>query len=56
MNAIPEITEMNLLESDKFLILASDGVWDVFKNQEVIDIIESFVNKKEFVENPKKQL
>ena len=32
VNAIPEITEMNLIESDKFLILASDGVWEFISN------------------------
>ena len=31
VNAIPEITEMNLVESDKFMILASDGVWEFSK-------------------------
>ena len=52
----PDIFTVELNESVNYIVLASDGVWDVFKNQEVIDIIESFVNKKEFVENPKKQL
>ena len=32
VNSIPEITEMNLQESDKFLILASDGVWEFISN------------------------
>jgi hypothetical protein len=32
VNAIPEITEMNLIEADKFLILASDGVWEFISN------------------------
>lgn len=32
VNAIPEITEMNLIEADKFMILASDGVWEFISN------------------------
>ena len=32
VTAIPEITEMNLLEADKFMILASDGVWEFISN------------------------
>ena len=39
VNAIPEITEMNLLESDKFLILASDGVWEFISNDQAVNIV-----------------
>jgi len=39
VNAIPEITEMNLVEADKFLILASDGVWEFISNDQAVNIV-----------------
>ena len=44
----PDIFMVELNESVNYIVLASDGVWDVFQNQEVIDIIDSFVKAKEF--------
>ena len=38
--ADPEILEMNLTEYDKFIVLASDGVWEFLSNDEVARIIE----------------
>ena len=32
-------------EHDYFLVMASDGVWDVMENQEVCDFVEAFRNK-----------
>jgi len=32
----PEIREIELKEQDKFIVLASDGVWDVFTNKTVV--------------------
>jgi len=32
-------------EHDCFIVLASDGVWDVMENQEVCDFVEAFRNK-----------
>lgn len=37
--AEPEILEMNLTENDKFIVLASDGVWEFLSNDEVSKII-----------------
>jgi serine/threonine protein phosphatase PrpC len=37
--ADPEILEMNLTENDKFIVLASDGVWEFLSNDEVVKII-----------------
>ena len=39
VNAIPEITEMNLIEADKFMILASDGVWEFISNDQAVNIV-----------------
>lgn len=35
----PEITSRVLTKEDKFLIIASDGIWDVLTNEEVIQIV-----------------
>jgi serine/threonine protein phosphatase PrpC len=32
-------------ESDSFLVMASDGIWDVMDNQEVVNFIETFRTK-----------
>lgn len=37
--AAPEILEMNLMEGDKFICLASDGVWEFISNEEAAGII-----------------
>ena len=39
---IPEIKEYNFNEDDKFMILASDGVWEFIQNEECINIIGKF--------------
>ena len=40
--ADPEVSEMNLSEKDKFIVIASDGVWEFLSNDEVVRIIEPF--------------
>ena len=39
---LPEIKEYNFSEGDKFLILASDGVWEFIQSEECINIIGKF--------------
>lgn len=36
----PEISERKLTEDDEYLILASDGVWDVMSSQDAVDVIK----------------
>jgi serine/threonine protein phosphatase PrpC len=31
---------MNLCEGDKFIVIASDGVWEFLSNDEVVNIIK----------------
>ncbi|KAI3979510.1 hypothetical protein MKX01_001702 [Papaver californicum] len=37
--AIPQVSHHLLNENDKFVVLASDGVWDVLSNKEVVSIV-----------------
>eukprot|EP01018_Ginkgo_biloba_P001145 Gb_05168 [translate_table: standard] len=39
--AVPEVSYRRLTERDEFIVLATDGVWDVLSNKEVVDIVAS---------------
>ncbi|XP_071696619.1 probable protein phosphatase 2C 52 isoform X2 [Rutidosis leptorrhynchoides] len=39
--SIPEVSHRILTESDKFIVLASDGIWDVLSNEQVVEIVSS---------------
>lgn len=40
MIADPEILEINLTENDRFIVIASDGVWEFLTNDEVVNIVK----------------
>ena len=38
----PEIKEFELKDEDKFILIASDGVWEFIDSQECIEIIKDY--------------
>ncbi|KAI7739726.1 hypothetical protein M8C21_000492 [Ambrosia artemisiifolia] len=45
VTAEPEVTETVLSNDDEYLVIASDGLWDVVSNLEVINIIKDTVKE-----------
>lgn len=46
VNAIPEMGEYEMTKDDKYIVLASDGVWEFLQNIDVARIIHPFYLKK----------
>jgi len=43
----PEIKEFLFEEGDKFMIIASDGIWEFISSQECVDFIKDFYDKND---------
>jgi len=41
----PGVFEIDLTPEDKFFLLATDGVWDVMSNEEVVECIDYYVSR-----------
>lgn len=39
--SVPDISFRHLTNKDEFIVLATDGIWDVLSNKEVVDIVAS---------------
>ncbi|KAI3470352.1 hypothetical protein Pfo_027015 [Paulownia fortunei] len=39
--SVPEISYRRITKEDEFVVLATDGIWDVLSNKEVVDIVGS---------------
>ena len=45
----PEITEYTFLHEDKFIILASDGIWEYISSDECVNLVKDFYIKKDII-------
>ena len=45
----PEITEYSFLHEDKFIILASDGIWEFISSDECVNLVKDFYIKKDII-------
>mmetsp|Transcript_2558 Transcript_2558/g.351 ORF Transcript_2558/g.351 Transcript_2558/m.351 type:complete len:81 (+) Transcript_2558:116-358(+) len=43
----PEIQHIELTTQDKFIVIGSDGVWDVMTSAEVVGFVENYCNTHE---------
>lgn len=43
--AEPEVTSYQLQRTDKFLILATDGLWDVLSNEQAVEFVKENLQK-----------
>ncbi|KAI5431674.1 probable protein phosphatase 2C 33 [Lathyrus oleraceus] len=39
--SVPDVSYHRLTEKDEFVVLATDGIWDVLSNEEVVEIVAS---------------
>jgi len=54
--AIPSVNEYEILEEDLWLIAACDGLFDVMKNEEVVEITRKSTEVEELAENLKQEV
>jgi len=47
----PHVTRVMLNEEDKYIIIASDGVWDVINDEEIYEMSKMYIDSKEFCKN-----
>ena len=46
VTAEPEILELDLCKDDKFIVIASDGVWEFLSNDDIAKIVKPFFEAK----------
>ncbi|XP_071973219.1 pyruvate dehydrogenase [acetyl-transferring]-phosphatase 2, mitochondrial [Engystomops pustulosus] len=50
LTAKPEITYHKLRPQDKFLVMASDGLWEMLENQEVVRLVAEYLSEIRLLE------
>ena len=53
---VPDIFTVKLGKSNTFVVAASDGLWDVLSNQQVVDMVNSGLKQNDLNIDPKKTL
>ena len=43
LTAEPEVFQYKIEKGDKFIVMATDGLWDMLGNQEVIELVHSYI-------------
>ncbi|CAH9106938.1 unnamed protein product [Cuscuta europaea] len=43
--SVPDVTQRHITNRDQFVVLATDGVWDVISNQEAVQIISTTADR-----------
>jgi serine/threonine protein phosphatase PrpC len=43
----PDFTQVDITPEDRFMVLASDGVWEFISNKEAVDIIAQYDSPEE---------
>ena len=51
ITSTPEIYAMEMTPRDKFIVMASDGVWDELENEVVVEIVEEALTKGHTMES-----
>jgi protein phosphatase 2C family protein 2/3 len=46
ITCVPDVKEREITPKDEFLVLACDGLWDVMKNQDVVDYVYKLLYKE----------
>ena len=47
----PYVTRINITDNDKYVVVASDGIWDTLEDNDVFMMSKNFNNSKEFCDN-----
>ena len=44
----PHITRINITDNDRYVVVATDGVWDIFEDEDIYQMSKGMNNSKEF--------